>query len=293
MNQENLKISLSEQPEWREKNLAESLVLIKNQLKNVDFIEYKYLHLIQKTNQKITALIDRKPILVHFQYLNDKLKLLNLADLKMRKQLSREIISIINRLNPLIISFHLGFSVEEMEVGGQFTFNKAKSKILSRQEVFSNINHNLNFLKSIFPGKEIILENLDYAPKDLSGCYEYVCEPEFIKKIIIQNQVGMLLDLAHAKVTAFNKKIDFYNYLFQLPLDRIKQIHMSKSKIKNGLAIDSHNILENIKDEDEISALKMLLKSSLLKNLEIIGLETFSDIPLQIKLLNKIIKESI
>ena len=90
----------------------------------------------------------------------------------------------------------------------------------------------------------LILENLDYCP---GGAYEHICEPQFIAAVLAETSAGLLLDLAHARVSAARIGIPIETYLAQLPLDCVRQIHISGPRPRDGVLADAH---EPLLDED-------------------------------------------
>ena len=93
------------------------------------------------------------------------------------------------------LSVHLGFSAAEVFFDVHMT---ARSPALPRAELLANICRNVGALASAIPAP-LILENLDYCP---GGAYEHICEPAFIAAVLNETGAGLLLDLAHARVSA-------------------------------------------------------------------------------------------
>lgn len=109
-------------------------------------------------------------------------------------------------------------------------------------ELIDNARKNIKWLKACLPKKdiEIAVENNNYYP---TPAYKYITEPEFIARIVHENGIKFLFDLAHAKISSYNKKMPYRKYLDALPMERIVQIHVSKSGVnKQGLAYDAHGI---------------------------------------------------
>ena len=90
----------------------------------------------------------------------------------------------------------------------------------------------------------LILENLDYCP---GGAYEHICEPDFIAAVLNETDAGLLLDLAHARVSAARLGLPIEDYLGQLPLERVRQLHISGPRSRDGVLFDAH---ESLLDED-------------------------------------------
>ena len=138
------------------------------------------------------------------------------------------------------LSVHLGFSAAEI---GFDEWTQAKTPTLPRDELFANICRNVHGLAAAIP-VPLILENLDYCP---GGAYEYICEPPFIAAVLAETNAGLLLDLAHARVSAARMGMPIDEYLAQLPLDRVRQIHISGPRPRDGVLADAH---EALLDED-------------------------------------------
>jgi hypothetical protein len=113
------------------------------------------------------------------------------------------------------------------------------SKILSIKELEKKIEEALTLSRNYYSGP-IGAENYNYYP---TGLYERICDPKFISRLLKKFGLFLVLDLAHALVSAYNLKTPVLDYLGQLPLDRVAEIHLSRPHIptqKNALAVDAH-----------------------------------------------------
>jgi len=148
---------------------------------------------------------------------------------------------------------------------------------------------NVAWIKDTYPRKgELLLENLDYNPKDKSGAYEYVCEPEFVGDILEQTGCGMLLDIGHANCSAQNMGCDdVMGFIKKLPLEKVAEIHMSSAGQKDGLAHDTHLLIHQ--GHPEIDYFEEALKSGRLTNLAAVTLETFEDVIPQLDLIKEVL----
>jgi sialic acid synthase SpsE len=104
------------------------------------------------------------------------------------------------------------------------------SEILSEEEILTESLKAVKTIRSNFSGR-IALENYNYYP---TGLYEHVCQPEFITKAVKLLDVGLVLDLAHAAISAYNMGLSMNSYLAKLPLDRVVEIHLSKPYIPSN-----------------------------------------------------------
>jgi uncharacterized protein (UPF0276 family) len=138
------------------------------------------------------------------------------------------------------LSVHLGFSAAEVFFDMHMT---ARSPALPCAELLASICGNVRALAAAIP-VPLIVENLDYCP---GGAYEHICEPEFIATVLNETGTGLLLDLAHARVSAARLGLPIGEYLGQLPLDRVRQLHTSGPRLRNGVLVDAH---ESLLEED-------------------------------------------
>lgn len=98
----------------------------------------------------------------------------------------------------------------------------------------------INNLKKLF-SKPVILENMPILHPTR---YRLESDPTVISRILHETQLGMLLDLTHARISAEARKIPVEKYLEQLPLEKVKQIHVTGSRRKEGFLYDAHEQLE-------------------------------------------------
>jgi hypothetical protein len=119
-------------------------------------------------------------------------------------------------------SFHLGWACRVFYTDENKRI--VTEQPLTREETQEAIIFSVN--KLLEHGiKPILLENLPIYPNDMSSRFIY--EPEFIRTVLHQTNTMLLLDLAHAQVTADQLNIGPEDYLKQLPLDRVWEIHVS------------------------------------------------------------------
>ena len=87
----------------------------------------------------------------------------------------------------------------------------------------SQLTTNIGLLKAALD-VPLLLENLDY---NATGAYEHICEPEVISAVLGATDTYFLLDLSHAQVSASRLGYTVDDYLAQLPLERVRQLHVS------------------------------------------------------------------
>ena len=142
----------------------------------------------------------------------------------------------------------------------------------TRKEMKSFAKNNFLKIKNIFGNSvEIAIENNNYYPTE---AYRDVTEAGFISEIVNENDLRFLFDIAHAKVTCFNKNINFEKYKSELPLDRIIQVHICTYSIDNELnqAYDAHSYPN---DEELLEVSKIIAK---FENVKYLTVEYYRDI---------------
>lgn len=85
-------------------------------------------------------------------------------------------------------------------------------------------------------------ENYNFYP---TGLYRQITEPVFMEKFLAEFDLGLVLDLAHAAVTAHNTGTSLGDYLAALPLEKTVEIHLSRPwlpPIPGLMAVDRHGL---------------------------------------------------
>lgn len=145
-----------------------------------------------------------------------------------------------------MISFQATACCTEPEIRGKM-FHPG-GKICSRDEMINFARVNIKWLRSVLEDKvEIAVENNNYYPTE---AYNVVTDGCFVLDIVCDNDIYFLFDIAHAMVTAHNRRVSFEEYISTLPLEKTIQIHLCCPGIStNGIAYDDHEL----PDEDMYS----------------------------------------
>ena len=169
-----------------------------------------------------------------------------------------------------LITFHLASCCDKpilvdnmFELGG---------RDYSKDEMFNYAKKNFTEIKKLFGSNVLIaVENNNYYPTD---AYRDVTEAGFISKVVNDNDLKFLFDLSHARVTCYNKNINFNRYKNELPLNKAVQLHICTFGIDKdkGLAYDAHNY----PDEEELLEIQSLIKNY--KSIEYLTVEYYRDI---------------
>lgn len=76
----------------------------------------------------------------------------------------------------------------------------------------------------------LLIENMTYYGPD-HGYIRCTSDPKVIQLVCTQTSVGLLLDIAHARIAAWNRGVDTQVYLEQLPLDLVREVHVNRPAI--------------------------------------------------------------
>lgn len=148
-------------------------------------------------------------------------------------------------------SMHLGFSAERVRFDGNM---HPLSETLKRDDLFERIVSSVRRIQSLI-SVPLLLENLDYCP---GGAYEHVCDPAFIRAVLDATDTGLLLDLAHLRVSASWFGMSAEDMLLELPLDRVVEIHVSSPRPVS----ENDNRLRDVHEElteDDLGLLRDVL----------------------------------
>lgn len=154
-----------------------------------------------------------------------------------------------------VVSFHMSVSCSRPVLKQNMYYKGGKD--FSPENMMENVRNNISWLKSILinGNVEIAAENNNYYP---TAAYKHVTEPEFISKVILENNMRFLFDIAHARITAYNKKSSYAKYIRGLPLKSMIQIHVSKFGVNaEGIAYDAHEL----PDEQTFQDVKLIARS--------------------------------
>lgn len=149
-----------------------------------------------------------------------------------------------------LVSFHMATCFDEPVISDHI-FVSGKCKY-TEAEMFKNASKNFRRIKKILgPTINIAVENNNYYNTE---AYEFICSPSFINRVVRDNDVFLLFDLAHAHVSSYNMNISYQSYCEKLPLDRTIQLHICKSGVNDKMAYDAH-FLPDDEDFNEIEDL--------------------------------------
>ena len=193
-------------------------------------------------------------------------------------------IKIAKKFKRQYLHFHAGYCLDlkAKDLGSE----KLKSRILNRSECKDNLYENSDYIVSILKKHELslLIENnvLNQGVFSQMKANPFLCcDPEEILDIFINKipETGLLLDLAHLKVSSHTLKFDFFSAVKSL-VPITKAVHISDN---NGQR-DSNEAFDE--DSDVLKALNFF------GNLNFITIEVYDDnietLKKQINLVKKI-----
>ena len=122
-------------------------------------------------------------------------------------------------------------------------------RVQSRAEVLQITEHLTSLCRLLQDKLEcpLLLENMDYMGSELKpgyGVFRTSVEPALLWHLVQTEGVGVLLDLAHLRVTAYHLGLDVYAFARSLPLGKVREIHVSGPAHVPGLGLrDDHQEL--------------------------------------------------
>jgi len=133
-------------------------------------------------------------------------------------------------LQPTYVSDHIAW----VSIDGQYTHDLLPLPYTqqTQQHLIERIHQVQEFL-----GRKILIENpssyLTFHSTDMS-------EDEFIKGISQATDCELLLDINNIYVSAQNHGFDPYAYLANIPVDKVKEIHLAGYEEMPGYLFDTH-----------------------------------------------------
>lgn len=222
----------------------------------IDFIDYIKLFSINEDLTPFDWCITKKDVMFHgfvgdFSNIANK-DFLNGRDVELQRDYYK-------RGNTPYISLHI---------------NRTNDEDKDEETTEKIISENIKAIREKFDMR-IILENVPASDKRPHN--RFLSNPEFITKVVNDNNCGFLFDIGHARVAAEVLNIPFDEYVSRLPMDKVVEMHLAGvMKLKNGKLTANHSMLH----EEDYEFIKKAVKKY--KTLETITLEYGPFVPVDI-----------
>lgn len=120
------------------------------------------------------------------------------------------------------VGLHLSLKPDDLDLDGRMDLRVQTAA--ERRAVFFRIVAGTMVARANM-NVPLLLENVPYY--GFRGAVRCVAEPGFIGAVLAETGAGFLLDLAHARVAADHLRMKAKDYIAALPLDRVREIHVS------------------------------------------------------------------
>lgn len=98
--------------------------------------------------------------------------------------------------------------------------------LTTEEEAFACTLAHVSALVDRFGADRVVVENVPYW-KDPSLHARLAANPSFITRVVEETGCGLLLDLSHARIAARGLGLDERAYIRALPVDRLRELHVT------------------------------------------------------------------
>ncbi|QBD75715.1 DUF692 domain-containing protein [Ktedonosporobacter rubrisoli] len=105
------------------------------------------------------------------------------------------------------------------------------------EEVLERVIQNVLFVQEYLE-RPLVLENVTYY-FDIPG--NHMSQTEFFNRLVAATNCGVLLDITNVYINSVNHHFDPLNFLDQMPLEHVVQVHLAGGYWLNGLLVDGHS----------------------------------------------------
>jgi sugar phosphate isomerase/epimerase len=96
-----------------------------------------------------------------------------------------------------------------------------------------------------FGRSRVIVENIPWFGAT-GEFHRFSVDPDLISRAVKETGVGFLLDISHARIAAHYLNVDARQYIERLPLDHLRELHVTGIRMHNGRLADHLDL----QDED-------------------------------------------
>lgn len=107
-----------------------------------------------------------------------------------------------------------------------------------RDRIADALIRDVLLVTSLFGSERVIVENVPYRGPD-GGRLAPCVDPDVIRRIVEETECGLLLDLAHARLTCLALGLDAREYVSRLPVAHLRELHVTGAQPEGGRLRDS------------------------------------------------------
>lgn len=182
-------------------------------------------------NNDLAEVLNSVPIVFH------SLNLSLGSDEPLNEDYVEQLTSLAEYLTPIWASDHLAIThIDGVELGNLSPLRFDTSAV-------DRIASKVDFLQAKLR-VPFLVENIAYYFRIPGSEYS---EAQFLQRLVEKTECGILLDLNNVAVNARNHDFDPFNYLKEIPLSAVQEIHIAGHRIHEDTYIDSHG--ETVADE--------------------------------------------
>lgn len=190
----------------------------------VEIVPENYMDLGGKARERLHVASSRFPIVPHGINLS-----IGSAD-PLNRDYLKSLLRLLDKIEAPWWSDHLCFA----SVDGVYV-----QDLLPLPFTFEAVNHIAERARTVqeYTGRPFLLENISFYMQ-MPG--SQMTETQFIREIVEKADCGLLLDVNNVYVNSINHKFDAKEYIDQLPLERVVQMHVAGHKKIGNYIIDTH-----------------------------------------------------
>ncbi|NDJ59510.1 MAG: DUF692 family protein [Chloroflexi bacterium] len=106
-----------------------------------------------------------------------------------------------------------------------------------RETIITRMTADVQRLAQRFGPEHVLVENVPYR-NDPTHHPKLTIEPQVIRRVLAETGCRFLLDTAHAAITAWSLGIPVTEYIAELPLDRLGELHVTGVQWHEGRLMD-------------------------------------------------------
>lgn len=247
-------------------------------LDKIDFIEVNTERFfVSQNNENLTHIINSIPVVLHGLTLS-----IGTSDQDTSLSYFRNLSRTIEKTDCKWFSEHIAVTnVNGIEIRSLMPVEFTQERV---DEIVRKTKEIMNVSK-----KPFLLENITYY---YSMPTSNMTELSFIKKIVEDANCGILLDLNNLYVNSINHKYDPYEFLNQLPLERVVEVHLAGCDYIHEMLVDTH--ASSVRKE-VLSLFQYLCKKTQINGVVIerdAKLNNFSDLINEVEIVRNILNKN-